>query len=107
MTRRYSIAEFANFYTNDCDAHYLVAHLHQNMMEYNDWNMVDLHDELALRLFNHPGYPFKRKLQDSSFTQDKFAVNPHLGDFANTTIKIHFTSLDVNGLISPNFLIVY
>ena len=101
--REFTEKDFVDFYQSDCEAHYFVSHLHQNTMQSCRWNMPVLQVQLE-RLRCHLGYPYTLKLLDSSFTQDKFEINPYLGELANKTFKVPFSLLDDDGIIGNDIL---
>jgi hypothetical protein len=96
--RKLSPKQFVDFFL-DGNAHYFAAHLHQNIFSILGWNISDLHNEIQ-RLFYHVGYPFGKKLNDSTFLQNKYQLVRVLGENAITTLKFHFDWLDIDGNVS-------
>jgi len=74
----------------NCDIHFIITHIHQNMDRLN-WNMVTLYNEV-LRLQAHNGFPTGPELECPMFTQNKIEYLRCLIPLkiANPTLKINF-----------------
>ena len=81
--------EFVDLMLN-CDFHFIITHIHQNMDRLN-WNMTTLYNEV-LRLQAHNGFPTGPELECPMFTQNKIEYLRCLLPLkmVNPTLKINF-----------------
>jgi len=71
----------------DCDIHLIITHLHQNTAELLGWNISTLMYEVQ-RLYSHDGYPYRNRLRDPIFLQNKFSYLELIPTITNRTLKI-------------------
>ena len=71
----------------DCDIHLIITHLHQNTAELLRWNMSTLMYEVQ-RLYCHDGYPYRNRLRDPIFLQNKFSYLELIPNITNNTLKV-------------------
>jgi len=81
---------------HDCDAHFILTHLHQGAATCGGvgqmgWEVDKLYAYLEKKLFYHPGFPTGKQLRCPIFTQDKYMyLKPLMGSmpFVNNTLKV-------------------